>query len=135
MVATHETDVSAAVAASVFAVLALLVAAFQLALAAGMPWGKLTWGGKFPGTLPVYMRAVAVTSAVLAVAFGLTVAIRAGILLREWQPISRKLIWVVVAYCAIGVVANAATPSGSERRVWLPVVFVMLVSGLIVAMS
>ena len=53
----------------------------------------------------------------------------------EWQPMSRTLIWVVVTYCALGVLANAATPSRWERRLWLPVVFGMLVSSVIVGMS
>ena len=53
----------------------------------------------------------------------------------EWQPMSRTLIWVVVTYCALGVLANAATSSRWERRLWLPVVFGMLVSSVIVGMS
>ena len=115
--------------------LALIVAVFQLALALGMPWGKLTWGGKFPGALPTHMRAVALISFVLLVAFCVIVSTRAGVLLSEWQPISRILIWVVVAYCALGVIANAATPSRWERRIWLPVVIAMLVSSVIVGLS
>jgi len=122
-------------AAIVFSALALVVAVFQLGLAAGMPWGNLTWGGKFPGRLPGYMRLVALLSSILLVAFAFIVSIRAGILWREWQPISRMLIWLVVAYCALGVVANAATPSRWERRVWLPVVLAMLVSSVVVGMG
>ena len=123
------------VATMVFSALVLVVVVFQLALAAGMPWGRLTWGGKFSGTLPVYMRVVALVSAGLLVGFGLIVSIRAGVMFPEWQPMSRTLIWVVVTYCALGVLANAATPSRWERRLWLPVVFGMLVSSVIVGMS
>ena len=123
------------VAAFVFSAFALVATVFQLALAAGMPWGKFTWGGKFPGTLPRHMRAIAIISAVLLICFGLVVSIRAGLLLPEWRPISRMLIWMVVAYCALGVIANEATPNRWERRVWLPVVLAMLVSSIIVGMS
>ena len=123
------------VATMVFSALVLVVVVFQLALAAGMPWGRLTWGGKFSGTLPVYMRVVALVSAGLLVGFGLIVSIRAGVMFPEWQPMSRTLIWVVVTYCALGVLANAATSSRWERRLWLPVVFGMLVSSVIVGMS
>ena len=123
------------VAAVVFLALDLVVVVFQLALAAGMPWGDLAWGGKFAGKLPGSMRVVAFVSAVFLVAFGLIVAIRAGFLLPDWQPISRTLIWLVVAYCVLGTLANAATPSRWERIVWLPVVLGMLISSLIVGIS
>jgi hypothetical protein len=53
------------VAAHIFTVLIMIVVAFQIALAAGLPWGHLIWGGKFPGRLPVRMRGVAVFSAML----------------------------------------------------------------------
>ena len=121
-------------AALVFVSLALFVAAFQIALALGAPWGPLTWGGRFPGRLPAAMRGVAVGSALLLSAFAAIVAVRAGMMFPAWQPISRVLIWVVVGYCALGVIANAATPSRWERRIWLPVVLVMLASSLLVAM-
>lgn len=122
-------------AALAFLALALVVLVFQLAVAAGMPWGELTWGGKFTGKLPGYMRVVAFTSAMLLVAFGLIVSIRAGILFPDWQPISRTLIWFVVAYCMVGVFANAATSSRWERLVWLPVVLGMLISSVVVGFS
>ena len=90
------------VAAIVFLALVLVVVVFQLALVAGMPWGELTWGGKFTGKLPGSMRVVTFISAVLLVAFGMIVSIRAGVLFPDWQPISRTLIWFVVAYCILG---------------------------------
>lgn len=38
--------------AFVFCTLVAVVVLFQLALAAGAPWGHLAMGGKFPGRLP-----------------------------------------------------------------------------------
>ncbi|MBA2669330.1 MAG: hypothetical protein H0U67_03040 [Gemmatimonadetes bacterium] len=125
---------SSVLLAIAFSALVLIVVVFQLALAAGMPLGELTWGGRFPGRLPVRMRIVAIVSAVILGAFGLIVAIRAGVVLPEWQPLSRVLIWFVVAYCALGVLANAVTPSRWERRIWLPVVAVLLVLSTTVAL-
>jgi hypothetical protein len=122
-----------AVFALVFGALALLAAGFQLALALGMPWGTLTWGGRFPGRLPGYMRGVAVISAALLATFALVVAVRAGLLLPEWRPLSRSVIWVVVGYSALGVVAHAVTPSPKERRLWLPIVLMMLACSVAVA--
>jgi hypothetical protein len=41
----------------------------------------------------------------------------------------------VVAYCALGCLANAAMPSRRERQLWLPVVIAMLICSLAVAWS
>jgi hypothetical protein len=123
------------VAAHVFTVLVVIVIAFQIALAAGAPWGHLTWGGKFSGRLPARMRGVAIFSAVLLAAFALIVEIRAGVLLNEWQPTSQFLIWFVVGYCALGTIANAITPSRWERVLWLPVVLFMLLCSFVVAVG
>lgn len=125
----------AGLAAVVFLVLTAAAVLFQLALAAGAPWGRLTWGGKFPGTLPARMRGVAVFSALLLVAFGIIVAAHAGLVTAGWVPRPLALIWVIVVYCALGVLANAATTSKWERRIWLPVVGAMLVSSLLVAVA
>jgi hypothetical protein len=127
--------VSGDLAAFVFCALAVFAAGFQIALAIGMPWGALTWGGRFPGRLPGPMRCVAAVSAVFLLTCALVVAVRAGMLLFEWQPFSRTGIWFVVGYSAIGAVANAVTPNRKERLLWLPVVLVMLACSLAVATS
>ena len=124
---------SPAIAAYVFAVLTGAAILFQLALAAGMPWGKLAWGGKFPGQLHAYMRAASVASALLLLGFGMVVSARAGIALAHWQPVSRLLVWVVVAYCALGVIANSLTPSAWERAIWLPTTILLLACSIVVA--
>ena len=125
---------NAELAAHVFTGFTLIVIAFQFALAAGMPWGHLTWGGRFPGQLPARMRGMAIFSAVLLAVFALIVESRAGILWPGWGA-AKTLIWSVVAYSAVGVVANAATPSRWERIVWLPVVLILLVCSVVVATS
>ena len=57
-------------AAKTFVTLTLFVVLFQLALAAGAPWGELTMGGAFPGQLPPRMRVAAFASGLLLAAFG-----------------------------------------------------------------
>ena len=126
---------STVLAAHVFTALVVIGAIFQLALAVGMPWGTLTWGGRFPGRLPVYMRGVCIVSMFLLLALALVVSIRAGVVLSDWLPISRTLVWGVVAYSALGVVANAITPSRWERIVWLPVAVLLLTCSMVVAAS
>ncbi len=123
------------IATYVFFALIALVVAFQLALIAGMPWGEFAWGGKYPGALPGPMRAASIVSIFILSLLGLTVAVRAGVLLPEWRQLATNAIWVVVAYCLLGVLVNAITPSKRERRVWLPVTLVMLACSTAVALS
>ena len=94
-----------------FAVCAAFASFFQIALACGAPWGQLTWAGKYPGRLPVRIRIVAAFSAGLLIVFALVVEVRAGVVAAPWQTLSRSLIWLVVAYCGLGTIANAITPS------------------------
>ena len=121
------------IAVHVFNAAIIVVIVFQLALALGAPWGELTWAGRFPGTLPVYMRCVCILSALLLLMFALVVSVRGGLLLPNWRRTSNKLIWVVISYCALNVIANSITPSYWERALWLPVAGILLVSCIVVA--
>ncbi len=81
------------------------------------------------------MRIGSFASALLLLAFGILVLIRAGIVFPDWQPISRTFVWIVVVYCAVGVIANALSPSRWERIMWVPVTVLLLASSLTVAMG
>lgn len=118
-----------------FGVLTAVAILFQLALGLGAPWGELTLGGRHRGVLPGVWRLVPLGSAVALAAFLVVVLARAGAAFTAWSEQSRPLIWVVVGYCALGCLANAATPSPRERRLWLPVVIVMLATSLTIALS
>jgi len=63
------------IAAYVFSVFALLAVTFHVALAFGMPWADLSWGGKYTGRLPGPMRVASVGSAVVLVVLALVVLI------------------------------------------------------------
>lgn len=123
----HTLATTHAFSANVFTLLAGATALFQLALVGGAPWGHLTQGGRVAGTLPLPGRAIALVSAALLVGFIVAVRrrARAGGL--------RRTTWAVVAYCALGVVANAATRSAAERALWLPVVAILFGTSLHVA--
>jgi hypothetical protein len=123
------------VAAVLFGLLSLLVAAFQLALVLGAPWGEFTLGGRWRGSLPCHARLIALGSLVLLGAFVAVMAARAGLAFAALQPFAAPLAWVVVGYCVLGCIANAATPSRRERAVWLPVVLCMLGLSVVVATS
>ncbi len=118
-----------------YAVISAGVAAFQIALAAGAPWGSYAMGGAFPGQYPPSMRVEAVFSAALMAAMVAVVLSRAGLVLPKLSGISRWLVWLIVAYGVVGLVLNLITPSGGERLIWAPVALVLLVCSLVVARS
>ena len=119
--------------ALVYGIVTLGVIAFQLALAAGAPWGEFAMGGAYPGQFPPELRVAAVVQAVVLGLLALVVLARAGIVLPKWSKTSRWLAWVVVAFSALSLVLNSITPSARERMIWAPVALVMLISSVIVA--
>ena len=119
----------------VYGVISLAVIAFQIALAAGAPWGAYAMGGAFPGQFPPELRIAAIVQAVILAGLALVVLARAGVALPKRSRTSRWLIWVVVAFSALSLVLNLITPSPGERAIWAPVALIMLVSSVTVAIS
>ncbi|MBM7775058.1 hypothetical protein JOD54_005262 [Actinokineospora baliensis] len=103
-----------------------VVSAFQIALAAGAPWGRAAWGGQ-AAELPTGLR-VASGVAVLLWAVAAVVLLRRG---GFEVPVSTKVArigtWVIVALLAAGLLMNAASPSPWERYGWAPLILVHLV--------
>jgi len=122
-------------AALIYGVVSLGVVVFQLALAAGAPWGAYAMGGTFPGQFPPELRVAAVIQAVILALLALVVLARAGMTLPKWSRASRWLIWIVVIFSAVSLVLNTITPSTGERAIWAPVALVMLICSVIVAVS
>ena len=121
--------------ALIYGVVSLGVIAFQLALAAGAPWGAYAMVGAFPGQFPPELRVAAILQAGILGLLALVVLARADVALPKWSRASRWLIWVVVAFSAISLVLNTITPSAGERVIWVPVALVMLICSVIVAVS
>ena len=120
-------------AAILFAVFSVGVAAFQIALALGAPWGAYAMGGAFPGQLPAPLRTAAVVQAAILLLWAAVVLARAGVAFAAWSRTSRWLVSIVVAFSAVSFVLNLITPSGGERLIWAPVAFVMLATSVLVA--
>jgi hypothetical protein len=121
------------IAASLFAVLTALVVLFQLALVLGAPWGAYAMGGAVPGQFPPALRVSALLQGLMLLVFVAIVLARAGVAFFGLVRPSRWLIWVVVAVSAVSLVLNLITPSAGERLIWLPVLFVLLATSLLVA--
>lgn len=122
-------------AAVAFTVVTSGVVLFQIALALGAPWGAYAMGGTFPGRYPPAMRVAAVGQAALLAVVSVAVLSEAGIILPSVSRALPWLIWVAVAFSGVSVVLNTITPSAGERRIWVPVAVVMLVSSLTVALT
>lgn len=123
------------ISAYVYGIISAGVIIFQIALAAGAPWGAYAMGGAFPGQFPPELRIAALVQAVVLAGLALVVLARAGVVLLKWSRGSRWLIWVVVAFSALSLVLNVITPSAGERAIWAPVALIMLTSSVIVAVS
>ena len=131
MTGTMLTDA----AAVTFALAAVPVVAFQLALALGAPWGAYAMGGQYPGRFPARLRVAALVQAIIIAGLAIVVLADAGLVAPDLADAMPWLVWLAIAFSAASVVLNAITRSPVERRLWLPVAVVMLVSGLVVALS
>ena len=125
----------ARVAAIVYAIATLGVVAFQIALAAGAPWGAYAMGGASPGQFTPALRVGAIIQAVLLAGMAAVILARAGLILPEWSRVSHWLVWIVVTLTALSLVFNLITPSAGERVIWAPTLTLLLISSLIVAFS
>jgi hypothetical protein len=125
----------AVLAAITYAVGTAGVVAFQIALALGAPWGAYAMGGAIPGRFPPPMRVAALVQGALLAFLAVVALSRAGVALSSLAAAFPWLIWVVVAVAAISVVLNLISRSAGERRIWVPVGLVLLVSSVTVALT
>ena len=124
-----------ALAATIFGILITVVVLFQLALAAGMPWGHLAMGGRYPGVFPPAMRIAALVQIGVLALLVLIVLTRAQMIFPAWYAVSEKAIWVVAAVSAISLVLNVMTPSKWERILWSPVALLMTLCSIVIALG
>jgi hypothetical protein len=115
-------------AARAAAVVMLGIAAFQVALALGAPWGEYTQGGGTEGALDASGRILAgVSCAILVV---MAAAILARVLEGPLRNVPGRLVmalsWFTTIYAALAVVLNLATESSRERAVFAPIAILLL---------
>ena len=122
-------------AALVFALVAVGVVAFQVALALGAPWGAYAMGGAFPGRFPPGLRVLAAIQGALIAALAAAVLSAGGVAFASIAEAVPWIAWVAVVVSALAVVLNAISRSAGERRIWVPVTVVMLVTSLLVAIG
>lgn len=112
----------------------LIVVVFQLALTLGAPLGAAAMGGVNPGQLPQELRFVSAVG-VLFWTFAIFIVLSRGGLAAPRLPrgLARWGTWTLVAYLAVGVLMNAASPSPWERFGWAPFILILFVLTLLLA--
>ncbi len=112
-----------------------VIAVFQIALAAGVPWGAASWGGRHPGKLPTGYR---IGSAVAGLFFYPAVA---GLILESAGVIGDDIssggvagLWVLAGLFGLSTVINLISPSKVER-IWAPVALVLTICCAVLAIS
>ena len=122
------------VSAIIFTTLTGIVIIFQGCLAAGVPWGEASMGGRYPGIYPPKMRFIAVINILILGFIAAIVLSDANLMFPQLNPISTIVIWIIVAFYIIGTIMNTITPSKMER-IWAPVTLIQLITSLVVAIS
>jgi hypothetical protein len=130
-----EADLWVRVSALLVAALLAGLVGFQLALAAGLPWGRAAYGGQYE-LLPDELRVASGVAAIIWSAVALIILRRAGVISFSLLPQSwlAAAVWVVVGILVLAVVMNAITTSAIERAIWLPVSALMLIGTFVVAL-
>ncbi len=121
-------------AAWIFAAMIAGLALFQVALAAGAPWGRFAWGGAHE-KLPAGFR---IGSLVSLLVYGTCAAIildRAGLVEAVSDDVSRTGAFVVAGFMSLGVAMNAISRSKPERFTMTPVALVLAGTAWVVALG
>jgi len=118
-----------------FSVTIGLLGLFQLALAAGAPWGRLAWGGGHE-RLPAALRIGSLVSTVVFAVFATIVLDRAGLIaVLPSLEVASTGAWIIAAYLTLGIVMNAISRSLPERLVMTPVATLLAGSAALVALG
>ncbi|WP_454191289.1 hypothetical protein [Paenibacillus sp. Marseille-Q7038] len=123
------------ISAIVFSSLIAIVILFQLALAAGIPWGSYAMGGKYPGKYPPIMRIAALFQVLILALLAVIVLSKSGITLPRSYPFANSAIWFVVVFSTVATILNMLTRSKWERRIWAPVSILLLITSITVAFN
>ena len=116
------------------AVILALIAVFQIALAAGAPWGRLAWGGSHE-VLPAKLRIGSLVAVLIYAVIVMIAFTRLGALHALPDGVAVVAMWVVFGYFALGIVLNAASRSKPERLVMTPTTVVLAVLSLLIALG
>jgi hypothetical protein len=114
----------------------LLVAAFQIALISGAPWGEYAFGGQNKGVLPRNLRIGSAITTFLYLGMAGHYLAQLGIFPKLLAPeLNQVANWVIVGINTLALIMNTITPSKKERMIWAPVAFVLLTTSVAIALG
>ncbi|MFK3778060.1 hypothetical protein [Agrobacterium sp. NPDC089420] len=121
-------------AVSLATMILLFLAALQIALAAGAPFGRLAWGGEHR-VLPLKQR-IASVAAIAIYAFVASFPLQKAGIATIW-PASwiEPGIWIIACYFAVSIGLNLISRSQPERLVMTTAATVLAILFFIVALS
>jgi hypothetical protein len=126
----------ATISSGFLVVTTLIVALFQVALAAGAPWGEYAYGGTRTGKLPVGFRINSVVAALVMVAIAGHYLAQLGVFEPLLDSAGNSVVnWVLVGFTGLSAIANNITRSKKERAVWAIPTILMFIAALLVALN
>jgi hypothetical protein len=126
----------ATISSGFLVVTTLIVALFQVALAAGAPWGEYAYGGARTGKLPVGFRINSVVAALVMVAIAGHYLAQLGVFEPLLDSAGNSVVnWVLVGFTGLSAIANNITRSKKERAVWAIPTILMFIAALLVALN
>ena len=112
----------------------VLIGGFQVALAAGAPFGVASYGGSYPGKLPPSLRCVSSGAAFVWFFAAFVVALHSELVyIRLPCKFVEYLTIGLAVLMSVSFILNTITPSQIERRIWSPITLLLAVSCIILA--
>jgi hypothetical protein len=123
--------------AVVISVVALAaVGLFQIGLALGAPMGEYAFGGQNPGRLPMRYRVASAISVLVYLGIAGHYLAQIGVFETLLAPSLNSIAnWALVGFNALGLIMNSISRSVKERKMWVPVLLLMLVCSLVIALG
>jgi hypothetical protein len=114
----------------------LAIAAVQVAMAAGAPWGGIAWGGREVGILGGDPRVASAVAAIILAWMALVMLARGGVIRAEGPVPSRHLgveNWAIAGLMAIDTAGNLASGNLFEQLVVAPMTAALTLLAVILA--
>lgn len=123
--------------AVIISVVALVaVGLFQIGLALGAPMGEFAFGGQNPGRLPVPYRIASGISVFVYLGIAGHYLAQIGVFEPLLEPSLNSVVnWVLSGFNSLGLIMNSISRSSKERKMWVPVLLLMLVCSVVIALG
>ncbi|MGG3574212.1 hypothetical protein ABES25_04980 [Bacillus gobiensis] len=119
-------------AASISAVIFLVISMLQTLLALGFPLGEYSWGGFHKGVLPVKLRIASMISAIILLIIGFVFLIHSKIILIEITSLN-LIVWIFTVFLGLNTIGNLVSKSKKEKLIMAPLSCIAFISCLFVA--